>query len=203
MNKQATIYLADDHQIVIDGLKLLIGEESLKVIGSATDGETAMQELLVKRPDIALIDLRMPGMGGLELVIALKKLLPDTRFIILSMHDSQRDMRDAMTHGASGYLLKNVGKVELMKCLSLALKGEKYFPNIQTKTQQSDKPMFTPREAEIIKLILEDYKTAQIAAKLSLSPLTVEVHRKNIARKANTKSPIGISKYLHDNGIEL
>jgi two-component system, NarL family, nitrate/nitrite response regulator NarL len=204
MNKPFTIYLADDHQIVIDGLKLLISnEESMQVIGHAIDGETAKQVIIIKRPDIALVDLRMPGLDGLELIITLKRVLPSTKFIILSMHDSQRYMRDAMVHEASGYLLKNAGKAELMKCLSIVLKGEKYFPNIQKKKEPFKKSLFTPREAEILKLILDEYTTAEIANKLSLSHHTVDVHRKSIVRKANTKTPLGLSKFLHENQIEL
>lgn len=204
MNKPATIYLADDHQIVIDGLKLLIGgEESLKVVGSATNGETARLEIPIKRPDIALVDLRMPGVDGLELIITLRKVLPGTRFVILSMHDSQRHMKDAKAHGASGYLLKNAGKAELLKCLSAVLRDEQYFPNIQAKKEQFNKLLFTPRETEIIRLILDQYTTAQIAAELSLSHHTVDAHRKSIARKTNAKTPLALSEFLREHQIDI
>src|SRR5689334_12679445 len=105
MTEPVTIYLADDHQIVIDGLKLLIStEENIKIIGSANDGDTACKEIIAKKPNLALIDLRMPGMNGLELVYKLSKLVPDTKVIILSMQGDPRDIRDAMNGGAAGYL---------------------------------------------------------------------------------------------------
>lgn len=203
MNTPVSIYLADDHQIVIDGLRLLISSEaSMKVVGSATNGKVAKEEIINKRPDIALIDLRMPGLEGMELIYILRKIVPDTKFIILSMHDNQRYMKDAMNGGASGYLLKNSGKTELMKCFNAVLDGNTYFPNIQSARNITKSP-FTPRETEILKLVLDEYTTAEIAAKLSLSHHTVDVHRKSIVRKANTKTPLGLSKFLQENQIEL
>lgn len=205
MNTPTTLYLADDHQIIIDGLKLLISEEqSMKVVGYANDGDTACNEIIAKKPDLALIDLRMPpGMNGLELIHKLSKTGVKTRFIILSMHDGKRDIKDALNGGASGYLLKNSGKTELMNCLLTVLNGEKYFPS-QITRKDAPKPMFTPRELEIIRLVVqEEYTTAQIADHLCLSPLTVETHRKNIGRKTNTNTPLGLVKFLHENKIEL
>lgn len=204
MNPPVTLYLADDHQIVIDGLKLLISnEESVKIVGYATDGNTACEGIKIMKPSLALIDFSMPGLNGLELINTLRKIVPETKFIILSMHDSQRYMKDALSAGACGYLLKNAGKAELLKCISKVLNGDKYFPNIQAKKDTLKKALFTPRETEILKLILDEFTTAEIANKLSLSHHTVDVHRKSIVRKANTKTPLGISKFLRENQIEL
>ena len=204
MKQPVTLYLADDHQIVVDGLKLLISsEENIKIVGSANDGDIACKEIIIRRPDLALIDLRMPGLNGLELVFKLKRILPDTRFIILSMHGNPRDIRDAMNGGASGYLLKNSGKEALVNCLSTVIRGEKYFPNLHKVKSTGNKPVFTPRELEILKLVLEEYTTAQIADQLCLSPFTVETHRKNIGRKANSSTSIGLIKFLQDNHIEF
>jgi len=204
MNKPVTIYLADDHQIIIDGLKLLISDEaSMKVVGYANDGDTAYTEIITKRPDIALIDLRMPGMDGLDIVYKLTKTQKHTKFIILSMHDSKRDIKDAMNGGAAGYLLKNTGKAELMKCLSAVLNDEKYFPNLAVVKDIGNKPLFTPREIDIIKLVIDEYTTAQIADKLCLSRHTVDVHRKSICRKMNAHTALGWAKFLRENNIEL
>lgn len=204
MNKPVTIYLADDHQIIIDGLKLLINDEkSMKVIGSATDGERAREEILIKRPDIAIIDIHMPQLDGLQLITMLRKIATGTKFVVLSMHDSQRYMRDAMSYGASGYLLKNAGKTELTKCLSMVLQGEHYFPNIQVKKENLNTSLFTPKETEIVRLVLQNRTTADIAEELSLSPHTVTVHRKNIARKTNTKTPLALQQFLEENSIDL
>lgn len=205
MNKPITIYLADDHQIIIDGLMLLIGSEaSMKVVGYAKDAATACKEIAVKRPDLAIIDLRMPGeQDGMDVLHLLRKTVPDTRFIILSMHDKQEHIRDARSAGAAGYLLKNSGRAELMKCLSAVLEGKEYFPDLKSTKAINSKPLFTPRETQILKLVLEEHTTAQIANKLSLSTYTVETHRKNICRKANANTPLGLVNFLRDNEIKI
>ena len=204
MKAYATVYLADDHQIVIDGLKLLIGsEDHIQVSGYSNDGETACKELLERKPDLALIDFSMPKMNGIDLIFTLKKKLPHTKFIILSMYDDIRQIKAAQSGGASGYILKNVDKIELMKCLNAVLAGNTYFPDLKAKFTNQDKVIFTPREIEIIKLILEGYKSATIAAHLNLSKGTVDTHRKNINRKTKTDDPLALSKFLQSHDINL
>jgi two-component system nitrate/nitrite response regulator NarL len=204
MNTPVTIYLADDHQIIIDGLKLLISDEtSLKVVGYANDGDKAYKDILAWKPDVALVDIRMPGMNGLDIVLKLSRVLKDTRFVILSVHDQKREIRDAMKRGAVGYLLKNTGRAELMKCLSLVLNGELYFPTLPAIKETVEKDIFTPRELDIVKLIIQRRTTQQIADELCLSKHTVDVHRKNIGRKTNTSTPLALKDFLEDNHIEL
>lgn len=205
MTQANSLYLADDHQIIIDGLKLLISDETcMQIVGWATDGDTACKEILAKKPDVALIDLSMPNsMSGLDIIRKLARVLPDTRFVVLSMHDRPRDIRDAMTHGAAGYLIKNTGKSELMKCLTAVLRGETHFPKLAAPASPVGKPLFTPRETEILKLILSQHTTTEIAEQLHLSPHTVLQHRKNIGHKTKTNTVLGLVQFLQDNGIEL
>lgn len=203
MTAPVTLYLADDHQIVIDGLKLLISNEaSFCIVGYANDGDTAYTEIKTKQPDIALVDVSMPKMTGLELILALRKTAPRTKFIILSMYGKPNDIRNAINNGASGYMLKNAGKAELVKCLSTVLKGELYFPDLRNQ-KHIDKSLFTPREQEIVKLICEGLLTADIAARLSLSQHTINTHRKHIGQKTNSNNAFGLSKFLRENQIEL
>lgn len=205
MNQPVTLYLADDHQIVVDGLKLLIGqEENIRIVGSANDWDTTYRDILSRKPDIALLDLSMPPnrTNGLDLVHKLAKTAPTTRVVILSMNENPRNIRDAMNGGAAGYLRKNIGQATLIQCLSAVMQGELYFPTIP-KERESVKSLFTPREIEILKLVLDDRTTPQIADILSLSPLTVETHRKNIGRKAGTSTSIGLMKFLQEHQIEL
>jgi len=203
MNTPVTLYLADDHRIVVDGLKLLIGSEaSIRIVGYAYDGETAKNEILDRKPDVALIDFSMPGLNGMELISTLRKQVP-TRFIILSMYDNPRQIKDAMNGGAYGYILKNVGKQELMKCLTAVIAGETHFPNLPKQKEEQAKAAFTPREIEIVKLIIEGVTTAGIAKELFLSVRTVETHRKNICRKTGTSTTLALSKYIQDNPIEI
>jgi DNA-binding NarL/FixJ family response regulator len=204
MKTYVTLYLADDHQLVIDGLKLLIGsEDHIKIVGYSNDGETAYADLLERRPDLALIDFSMPKMDGLELILTLRKKLLDTKFIILSMYDNPRQIKAAQNGGASGYILKNVNRAELMKCLNTVLAGNPYFPDLKLKHDDEIKPLFTSRETDIVKLILDEYTSAEIASELNLSLATVDTHRKNINRKTETNTPLGLSKFLLENQIKL
>jgi len=197
-----TLYLADDHQIIVDGLRLLIESEgNLCVVGSANDGETALNEILLKQPDIALIDYRMPGITGLQLIDKLKKKV-STKFIVLSMHTDKRYITDAKTKGASGYLKKNTGKSELLECIDRVKNGEQYFPYKKDLSAVDRKSTLTPRELEILKLIINDFTSQMIADHLNLSSNTVDTHRKNICRKIGTNTSIGMAKYAIENGIE-
>lgn len=203
MKTPLTLYLADDHQIVIDGLKLLIGnEDSLQITGYANDGLKAREEIIIKKPDIALVDFSMPGMTGLELIFSLRKVVP-TRFIILSMYDNPRQIRDAISAEAAGYILKNAGKAELLQCLRTVMDGGTFFPDRRKLKPEAGMSLFTPRETEIMKLILEGHTTSAIAEDLCLSRLTVETHRKNICRKTETNNALALAKFLQDNNITL
>jgi DNA-binding NarL/FixJ family response regulator len=119
------------------------------------------------------------------------------------MHQELRFIRDAMNFGAAGYLLKNAGKSTLVNCLLAVNRGEKFFPTLPKGKENTEKPLFTPREIEILKLVLEGYTTQQIADQLFLSPHTVTTQRKNIGRKTNTNTSIGLIRFLQDNQIEL
>ncbi len=202
MKHETTLYLADDHQIIIDGLKLLLeNEPSFMIIGSANDGKSALNDILLKKPDIALIDLRMPEINGIQIIYNLIKKV-ETKFIILSMHTERHYMMDSMNVGACGYLLKNSGRDELINCIQRILRNEKYFPNLENQNDY-DKPFtLTEREMEILKLVLNEQTTNQIAGQLFISPFTVETHRKNIWKKTNTKTLVGLIKYAIENGIE-
>lgn len=204
MKPYITLYLADDHQIVIDGLKLLIGsEDHIKIIGYGNDGEKAYTDILNMKPDLALIDFSMPKLNGLELIFMLRKKSITTKFIIISMYDNQREIKAAQNGGASGYILKNANRNELMKCLNVVLIGDTYFPDLKTKSINEKKLIFTPREIEIIKLIIDGYTSAEIASKLILSQATVDTHRKNINRKTETNTPLALSKFLIEEQIKI
>ena len=200
-----TLYIADDHQIIIDGLQLLLSNDlGFKIIGTANEGDKARKEILSKKPDIALIDLRMPpGLDGIQLINSLKKHV-STKFIILSMHNERRYINDAINYGASGYLLKNTGKKELLTCIEKVMRGESHFPPKPFAGKTGEKTeLFTPREIEILKMVINELTTQEISEQLNLSHYTVETHRKNICRKTNTKTAVGLLKYVEENGIEI
>ncbi|MCW3126044.1 MAG: DNA-binding response regulator [Bacteroidetes bacterium] len=201
MEKAISIYMADDHQIVLDGLKLLIeSEPNLIIVGSSNDGESAYSDILAFKPDIALIDMRMPIRNGIQIIISLRHQV-STKFIILSMIDEKRFINDAKINGAYGYLLKNTGKEELLRCINKVIHGETYFSLLETPKRDEKKSLLGRREMDVLRLIVSEYTTAEIAKELCLSTFTVETHRKNIYRKTEAKNLISLVKYAMENDL--
>jgi two-component system, NarL family, nitrate/nitrite response regulator NarL len=203
--------IVDDHQIVIDGLKsLLHGHDQFEVVIECTQ-PLQVTELISKRSiDILLTDVMMPGMNGAELAKAVHQKFPDIKILALSM-SGQGDLVNQMIEDAdiSGYVLKNIGKKELTKALEKISVGGIYFSEevLQEMTRASEMKKenaevhLTAREIEIIRLIEKEFSNKQIAEKLFLSERTVETHRKNIFRKTNTASVIGLVKYAYEHNL--
>jgi len=199
------IFLADDHQIFLDGLSLLLNSEpGFKIMGTALNGNVALSEILKLKPDVALLDMRMPEKDGLQITRILKEKT-SVSVIILSMHSDRRFINDAINYGADAYILKNAGKNELINTIKKVLAGEKSFPlaNKVINSETQSETFLTPRELDIFRLVINEFTSAQIAAKLSLSQYTVETHRKNIMKKIGTKNSTGWMKYAMDNEISL
>ncbi|MDZ4756524.1 MAG: response regulator transcription factor [Bacteroidota bacterium] len=202
MKESITIYIADDHQIIIDGLTLLLkSEENIIIIGHSNNGQKAYNDIINLKPDIALLDLRMPEKDGLQVIKTLKNK-SNTKFIILSMFNDRRYINDAMNYGAMAYLLKNTGKEILLKTIYEVVKGGICFPEIQKPKDQKE-TFLTPRELDILKLVITEHTSQQIAQKLSLSQFTVDTHRKSILKKLKVKNLAGLVKYAIDNGISF
>ncbi len=210
-NAKITLGIVDDHQIVIDGLKsLLHGHDQFEVLLECTQ-PVKMMELLEKRSiDILMTDVMMPGMNGAELSKAVHQKFPEIKILALSM-SGQGDLVNQMINDAdiSGYVLKNIGKKELLKALEKISAGGIYFSDevLQEMTRASEMKKentevhLTAREIEIIRLIEKELSNKQIAEKLFLSERTVETHRKNIFRKTNTSSVIGLVKYAYEHKL--
>ena len=210
-NAKITLGIVDDHQIVIDGLKsLLHGHDQFEVLIECTQ-PLQMMQLLEKKPiDILLTDVMMPGMNGAELSKAVHLKFPHVKILALSM-SGQGDLVNQMIKDAdiSGYVLKNIGKKELVKALEKISAGGIYFSEevLQEMTRASEmkkenvEAHLTSREIEIIRLIEKELSNKQIAEKLFLSERTVETHRKNIFRKTNTASVIGLVKYAYEHKL--
>jgi len=202
MREYLNIYIADDHQIVIDGLMLLLkNEEGISIIGYSNNGQKAFEDILSLKPDIALLDLRMPDKEGMEVIRSLAGK-SKTKCIILSMHSDKRYINDAANYGAYGYLLKNTNKNELIKTIRKVASGEKCFPTIDIVKDKA-KLFLTPRELDIFKLILREFTSQQIADKFSLSHFTVSTHRKNILKKTGMKNIAGLLKFAMDHNINI
>jgi DNA-binding NarL/FixJ family response regulator len=192
------IYIADDHQIVIDGIELLLDSESdLQIVGTGTHGDRVYADLERLKPDIAILDIRMPGKDGLQIVQQLHTKI-GTKFIMLTMQMDKRVVVDAQHNGASGFLLKNSGKEELLTCVRAVMRGESYFHKISIPVKDN---ILSPREMDILRLVLDGLTSNQISEQLHLSHYTVETHRKNICRKTDCNNVATLLKYAIANGL--
>lgn len=210
-NKKVALGIVDDHQIVIDGLKsLLQGYDRFEVQIECTQ-PLEMVSLIEKKPiDILLTDVMMPGLNGAELSKLVHQKFPEIKILALSM-SGQGDLVNQMIDDAdiSGYVLKNIGKEELVSALEKISGGGIYFSEevLQEMTRASEMKKeneevhLTAREIEIIQLIEKEMSNKQIAEQLFLSERTIETHRKNIFRKTNTSSVIGLVKYAYEHKL--
>ena len=210
-NKKIVLGIVDDHQIVIDGLKsLLHGHDQFEVAIECTQSVEMISLIEKKSIDILLTDIMMPGMNGAELAKAVHKQFPEIKILALSM-SGQGDLVNQMIDDAdiSGYVLKNIGKQELIKALEKISEGGIYFSeevlHEMTKAsevkKENEEAHLTSREIEIIQLIEKEMSNKQIAEQLFLSERTIETHRKNIFRKTNTSSVIGLVKYAYEHKL--
>lgn len=203
------IYIVDDHQMLIDGLKALLSDEKhISLVGENTSSKVALKEVGEYRPDIVLTDINMPEMDGIELTREIKKQQPEVKVIALSMYGERETISDMLKAGVSAYILKNTGKQELLKAIEKVASGGTFFSDevsaemMRTYPEQAAKEIsLSQREIEVIELIAQEYTNAKIAEALFISERTVETHRKNIFRKTDTKSVIGLLKYCVDKRI--
>ena len=212
-----TILLAEDHQIVRQGLRALLeSEPDFRIVGEASDGLEAIQLVEQLRPDVVLVDLMMPGLNGLDVTKAVKQRSPQTQIIILSMHDSEAYVVEALKKGAAGYVLKKSSARDLVEAINRVTAGHRYLsPSLSERAldayvlhmrqaQESGPTPYetlTPRERETLRLAAEGYTNAEIALRLSISPRTVEVHRANMMRKLNLRTATDLVRYALQQGI--
>ncbi len=195
--------------MLIDGLKALLSDEKhISLVGENTSAKVALKEVGEYRPDIVLTDINMPEMDGIELTREIKKQQPEVKVIALSMYGERETISDMLKAGVSAYILKNTGKQELLKAIEKVASGGTFFSDevsaemMRTYPEQAAKEIsLSQREIEVIELIAQEYTNARIAEALFISERTVETHRKNIFRKTDTKSVIGLLKYCVDKRI--
>jgi len=203
------IFIVDDHQLVIDGITaLLANEPEFEITGTCSQPLEAMKAMDMRQPDVLLTDIQMPGLTGVELTRQTRRKHPGVNILALSMFSDMAVIREMLDSGICGYILKNTGKRELIEALKKVAKGENYFsPEITKQLMQAanskDAPAghLTDREVEIIRLIEKEMGNKQIADVLCISERTVETHRKNIFRKTDTQSIIGLLKYAYEHKV--
>lgn len=202
------ILLVDDHAILLDGVKNLLEKENgLQVVGVADSAENALQFLKSNDVDLMVTDFNMPGMDGLSLVNTVRRILPNVKTIVLSMHDETHLVKEILRAGINGYVLKKDTHKELLYAIQEVQAGRVYLSNdinkiLITNLQNPEEGrLLTDREREILKLIAKEYSNKEIAEELFISERTVETHRKNIFKKTGTNSLVGLIKFAYANNL--
>ena len=209
------IALADDHQIVLDGLRHMLQTDSgIRIVGESLNGGELIALLLQNEVDVALVDIDMPDMNGIAACREIRRKFPATRVIALTMMDEPSIIRQMLDAGASGYLMKNTGKSELLDAIRIVAAGGSYYSEeVAAKIfQQNDNdnpgdegaaslPRLSRREKEILKLIIAEMTTAEIADKLHISFGTVETHRRNIMNKLGARNVVDMVRIALENNL--
>lgn len=200
------ILIVDDHQLFIDGIRLVL-RNNLKysVVDSANTGDQALSILEGKEIDLVILDIKMPRMSGTQLAEIIKERYPDIKILVVTSYHDSEIISKIIDCEAEGYILKNSGKKQLVLALEKISEGGLFYSQTVTSTilnklssetkHEKSKQELSPRETEILKLIGDELTTPEISDKLSISPLTVETHRKNIFKKTHCKSVVGLIKY--------
>ncbi|QLE01952.1 response regulator transcription factor [Galbibacter sp. BG1] len=215
------IILADDHVLVRDGIKsLLEDDKSIRVIDEASNGKETLEVIATRKPDLLVVDIRMPEMNGIEVVKQLKNRWPEIKALVLSMHDSEEYVVQSIQAGADGYLLKGSSKEEFLKALHTVADGGKYFtgdvssiiinnfvdgkPKKETTSSSSslkDDFNLTKRESQILTHVLKGLSNKEIAEELKISKRTAEVHRFNLMKKLDVKNQIELANKARNYGL--
>jgi DNA-binding NarL/FixJ family response regulator len=210
----ARILLADDHPLVRRGLRQVIdGEPGLKVVAEAADGAEAVEKAITDQVDLAILDVAMPRLTGLQAAERIAKQSPRTRILILSMYDSDQYLFAAVRAGASGYMLKSVADEEIVDACLAILNGTRFIYPTGTTTRAREHlerlrrgesaraDILTKRELEVVKLVAEGLSSPEIAGTLVISIKTVERHRANIIRKLGLRDRVELTKYAIRRGL--
>jgi DNA-binding NarL/FixJ family response regulator len=203
------VLIADDHGIVRSGVKLLLDRQpDIEVIAEADDGVDAVAKVIEHRPDVAVLDVSMPRMTGLQATYEIKQQAPDTQVLILSMHDDERYLFEALRAGAAGYVLKQAADQDLVDAVRAAGRGEPFLTASAQQTlirdflDRGDQPTeLTPREQEVVKLIAEAHTNKEIAEILHLSEKTVESHRARVLQKLGMRDRVELVRYAIRQGL--
>lgn len=210
-----TILLADDHIVVCKGLRALLeNEQDFQVVGEVHDGLEAVQAAGRLHPDILLLDLMMPGLNGLEVTRQVSQRCPGTRIVVLSMHSNEAYVLEALRNGALGYVLKQSSEEDLVNGIRQVAAGsrylspplteraiETYFTKARSESIRDAYYDLTDREREVLHLAAEGLTSAEIGARLSISPRTVETHRLNLLDKLNLHTQTELVRYALRRGI--
>ena len=210
-----TVLIADDHAVVRDGLRSMIEVDSaIKVIGDAGDGREAVDKVAELRPDIAIVDIAMPELNGIDSTRRIVQTCPSTKVIILSMYSSTEHIVRALRAGALGYVLKESAGIEVVNAIRTVYDGHRYLSEkildsviddylSRRDSVGSDSPLarLSLREREILQLVIEGKSSIEIAEILKLSPKTIETHRSRMMKKLEVRDVVGLTKFGVQHGL--
>jgi len=214
--KKIRVLIADDHKIVRIGLRgILEKEQGIEVIGEAGDGQKVLDILKDHDADVILMDIDMGRTDGIETTGEVKRLYPDIRILALTMHEEQGHIVGMLEAGASGYILKDTGREELLTAIHTVYKGDSYFSNnvsatllkalTNVKSRSAAKTThhspLSDREIEVLRLIAQEHSNGEIAEKLFISIRTVDTHRRNILEKLQVKNTAGLVRYAIEKAL--
>ncbi len=214
--RRIPVALADDHQIVRDGIRALLNDSpDCRVVGEEADGVKVADLVADARPDVLLVDLMMPGLPGLDIVREVARRAPDTRILVFSMYAEETQVKAALRNGAVGYVLKDAPSVEVLRAIRHVTGGpgryyfspplagvvfEEYAKSARAGGSEAGEAL-SPRERQVMQLVLEGFSSTETAKRLDISPRTVESHRARLMRKLGLRNRSELFRYASRHGL--
>jgi two-component system response regulator NreC len=207
------VLIADDHAIVRTGLRALIhSEPTMELVGEASGGYEAIDLIEKTMPEVLVLDLSMPDIDGIAVARKIKPQFPSVRILVLTIHEDEALLRAVLKAGASGYILKGAAEAELISAIHTIMRGELYVdPSMVRKLLSNEVPLaiakskpteaLTPRETEVLKLIVQGYTNRQIGEELSISIRTAESHRANLSDKLGLHNRVELVRFAREHGL--
>ncbi len=203
-SKSITVLVADDHPVVREGLAALINRcPEMRVIAEASNGQEAMEQFFAQHPDVTLLDLRMPGMDGVQVVTAIREKAPTARLVVLTTYQSEEDVYRALQAGAQGYVLKDVPSSELVECIRAVGSGKTWIPpgvGARLAKRVAQKQL-TPRELEVLRTMAAGKSNKEIGAAFNISEATVKVHVTHLLEKLQAGGRTEAIRVAVDRGL--
>ncbi len=206
MTSRTRVAVVDDHPMVAEGIEAILeGYDDIEVVATLSGGQALIDQIDDLKPDVVLMDLNMPGLNGLSATEIVLERRPDTRVLVLSMHDTPEYISTALGHGASGYVLKDVPTEEIKNAIDAIMCGKQYLctgaEGALTPQDGTGREQLTNREQTILLELAQGKSNKDVANALDISVRTVETHRKNIKRKLGISSTAGLTRYALEHGV--
>ena len=203
------IVLAEDHTIVLEGLRALLEQEGFEIVGQANDGLAALELVGRLKPDVAIMDIAMPSLNGVDTARQIARVSPDTRIILLTVHEENQYVVEALRAGVSGYIVKTKAARDLVQAIQDVARGAVYLsPGLShaavkayLENSEQTEASLTPREREVLQLIAEGKSTKEVATILGISPKTADSHRSRMMEKLDIHETASLVRYAIRQGV--